>query len=104
MVSSILGCELGSDYFSMSSNWIHKNKYYDINVFTSVVLRGIWLTRNNFVFNKQGWLDVNVVLRRILSLIKEWRHIFKKDKMTEMMSWLSSLEELIQEPLKIKNA
>jgi hypothetical protein len=76
-------CEIGSDYFSVASKWIHKNKCYDINIFTTTVLRGIWLTRNNFIFNKQSWLDVKVVLRRILSLILELMETYLQIRETE---------------------
>jgi hypothetical protein len=40
-------------------------------------LRGMWLTRNDFVFNKHVWLDVKIVLKRILRLRVEWEPIFK---------------------------
>jgi hypothetical protein len=104
MMSGILGYELGGDYLSVASKWIHKNRCYGVNIFTFAVLRGIWLTRNRMTFDNQVWLDVKVVLRKILFLIMEWRVIYKEDKMQEMMAWLSSLEELIQAPLRIENA
>jgi hypothetical protein len=104
MMSEILGFEVGGDYLSVASKWIHKNKCYGVNIFTSAVLRAIWLTRNRMIFDKQVWLGVNVVLRKFLFLIMEWRIIFKEDKMQEMMLRWSSLEELIQAPLRIENA
>jgi hypothetical protein len=50
---------------------------------TAAVPRGLWLTRND------------------LNLAWEWKPIYKEAKMEEMMRWLSFLEKLIQEPLKI---
>jgi hypothetical protein len=41
------------------------------------------LTRNNFIFNKQSWLDVKVVLRRILSLILELMETYLQIRETE---------------------
>jgi hypothetical protein len=67
---------------------------------TAAVPRGLWLTRNDFIFNNV-WTDVKKVLRRIQNLAWEWKPIYKEAKMEEMMRWLSFLEKLIQEPLKI---
>jgi hypothetical protein len=52
MMSEVLECDIGMDYLSVASKWIHKDKYYGVNVFTSAVLREIWLTRNKMVFGK----------------------------------------------------
>jgi hypothetical protein len=70
-----------------------------INIISSVVLRGA--TRNNFVFNRQAWLDVKMVLRRVLKLSMEWQIICKDGKMEKMKKWLSFLEKQISEPLQI---
>jgi hypothetical protein len=60
-----------------------KDKCSGVNVITAAVPRGLWLTRND------------------LNLAWEWKPIYKEAKMEEMMRWLSFLEKLIQEPLKI---
>jgi E3 ubiquitin-protein ligase DOA10 len=39
--SEFLGWEIGIDYFSASSKWIHKVKFGYVNVISSVVLRAI---------------------------------------------------------------
>jgi hypothetical protein len=65
------------------------------------VLRGLWLIRNNIIFNKHGWTGVKAVLRRIYRLSMEWK-IIKEVKMGEMTRWLHFLEQLIQRPLRIK--
>jgi hypothetical protein len=39
-----------------------------------------------------------------MMLSVEWRPIYKEPKTKEMIKWLSFLEELIQEPLRIANA
>jgi hypothetical protein len=103
LIGSIVGCEVGSDYLSVASRWIHKKKCYGINIFTTAVLRGVWLIRNEMVFNNQVWSDVRSILRRILQLIMEWKPIFKEENLEEMMNWLCSLEKLIHKPLQIKN-
>jgi hypothetical protein len=103
LIGSIVGCEVGSDYLSVASRWIHKKKCYGINIFTTAVLRGVWLIRNEMVFNNQVWSDVRSILRRILQLIMEWKPIFKEENLEEMMNWLCSLEKLIHKSLQIKN-
>jgi hypothetical protein len=32
------------------------------------------------VFDKQAWVDVKGILRKILHLIREWRLLFKEDR------------------------
>jgi hypothetical protein len=70
---------------------------------SSAVLRGIWLTRNDFVLNGQVWLDVRMVWRRIRALSVEWKLLCRDQKEEEMERWLSFLEWLIQ-TLRIKGA
>jgi hypothetical protein len=96
-----LGFAIGSDYISVASKWIQKEKYYCVNIISSAVMRGIWLTRNDFIFNKHAWSDVKAVLRRNQKLIMEWKPIYKEEKIKAMMRWSSSLERLIREPLRI---
>jgi hypothetical protein len=75
----------------MASKWLSKEKIYVVNIITAVVLRGLWLTRNDFVFYAQVWSDVKLVLRRILSLSMEWRFICKESKIEMIKSWLAFL-------------
>jgi hypothetical protein len=96
--SEFVGWEIGVDYFSVASKWIHKEKFYSANVISYAVLKAIWLTRNDFVFNKQDWRDVKGVLRKILKLSLEWKILGKEQNMEMMMSWCSFLEKLIREP------
>jgi hypothetical protein len=70
-----------------------ERKYYCVNIISSTVMRGILLTRNDFIFNKQAWSDVKAVLIRIQKLIVEWKPIYKEEKMEAMMRWSSSLDE-----------
>jgi hypothetical protein len=81
-----------------------KRKCYVINIISSVVLRGIWLIRNDFIFNKQEWVSVKQVLRRMLRLPKEWMVIVKEAKREEMKNLLSFLDKAIREPLRIPSA
>jgi hypothetical protein len=51
-VCEFLGVEIGSDFISVASRWISKQKCYVINIISTAVLRGLWLIRNDFVFKK----------------------------------------------------
>jgi hypothetical protein len=56
---------------SVAAKWLSKKKYYCANIVSTAVLRGLWLIRNNMVFNAQVWVDVKLVLRKIWSLTME---------------------------------
>jgi hypothetical protein len=58
MISESMNVVIGDDYLSMAAKWLQNDKYYVVNVASDAVLRGLWLTRNDFVFKKQEWLDV----------------------------------------------
>jgi hypothetical protein len=53
LVGGVIGCDIGRDYLSIASKWINKNKCYGVNIFTTAVMRSVWLTRNDMVFNNQ---------------------------------------------------
>jgi hypothetical protein len=85
-VCEFLGFVIGVDYLSIASKWLHEKRNCDVNIVSSVTLRGIWLTRNDLVFHNQVWLDVKTVLKKILRLTLEWSITFKdliRPKMTE---------------------
>jgi hypothetical protein len=51
-VCEFLGFDIGSDFISVASKWLSKEKFYVTNTISAAVLRDSLLTRNNFVFNK----------------------------------------------------
>jgi hypothetical protein len=92
---------LGLDYISVAEKWLHIEKFYGVNMISTTILKGIWLTRNDFVLNNQVWSDVKLVLERVLRLSLEWKELYKALQMEEMMSPCSFLEMQIQKPLMI---
>jgi hypothetical protein len=44
-----LGIDIGSDYVSVASKWMQKEKCYVTNIVSTAALRGIWLMRNDFI-------------------------------------------------------
>jgi hypothetical protein len=101
VVCEFLGVDIGSDYLSIASKWLHEKKNCDVNIISTVALRGIWLTRSDLIFHDQAWLDVKTVLKRMLRLTLEWSITFKDMIKLEMERWSSFLMRLIQEPLRI---
>jgi hypothetical protein len=102
-VCEFIGFDIGKDLISVAEKWLHKEKFYVVNMISSAVMRGIWLVRNDFVFNQQDWLDVKMVLKKILRLSWGWKVLCKEVNLVKMMSWLSFLELQMKEPLKITN-
>jgi hypothetical protein len=52
-VCLFLGIDIGKDYLSVASRWLSKEKCYCVNIISTVAMRAVWLTRNNFIFHKQ---------------------------------------------------
>jgi hypothetical protein len=102
-VNDFLNMTVGADYISIASKWLSRDKYYVANTISVAVLRGIWLIRNEFVFHNQVWADVKMVLRKVLTLIVEWRPIYKATKVEAMERWCTFLEQKLKEPLTITN-
>jgi hypothetical protein len=54
------------------------------------------------IFDKQVWSSVKWILRKTGKMLVDWEVIYKESK-EEMKKWLSDLDKLIQEPLRIGN-
>jgi hypothetical protein len=98
-VSEFLGFDIGQNYMSVAPRWIHREKFYCVNIITTAILRNIWLVRNNMVFNKQVWFYVRCCLKMALKIPMEWKIIYKESGVLGMTRWLSFLEKLIQSPM-----
>jgi hypothetical protein len=55
------------------------------------------------IFYKQAWSSVKWILRKSRKMLVDWEVICKESKKEEMKKWLSGLDKLIQEPLRIGN-
>jgi hypothetical protein len=54
MIREIMSVDIGDDYLSVAAKWLcRKITIYVVNVASAAVLRGLSLTRNDFVFKKQ---------------------------------------------------
>jgi hypothetical protein len=64
--NEFLAWEIGVDYFSVASKWIHQTKFCYAIVISAAVLRANCLTRNDMIFHKQDWCAVKGVMRKCL--------------------------------------
>jgi hypothetical protein len=47
-----------SNFESIATKWLCNKKFMHFNVVSSAILWGLWLNRNNLVFNKTTWINV----------------------------------------------
>jgi hypothetical protein len=102
-VKEFLGINIGTDYISVASKWLSRDKFYIANTILVAVLRGIWLIRNEFVFQNQVWSDVKMVLRKVMALTVEWSPICKAVKVESLRNWCSFLKQKLKNPLLMTN-
>jgi hypothetical protein len=50
-VFEFLAFDIGADYMSVAAKWLQKENCYCVTIISATVMRGIWLIRNNFIFN-----------------------------------------------------
>ena len=62
---------------------------------------GIWLTRNDLVFNHQVWRDVKTVLWKIWLCMVDWKPMFQEDLALGMEQWCTFLEAALETSLAV---
>ena len=67
-----------NNFESIASKWLCNKRFLYFNVVTSAVLWGLWINRNNLVFNKTTWINLNQVWRLILSYLRTWKVSFQE--------------------------
>jgi hypothetical protein len=65
------------NFESIASKWLCNKKFLHFNLVTSAFLWGLWINRNNLVFNKVTWINNKQVRRLVLSLLRDWKVPFK---------------------------
>jgi hypothetical protein len=87
----------------IATKWLSKKKFYSANIISSAELKGLWLIRNNMMFNAQVRLDVKLVLRKIRRLTMDSKVVCDAEKVEELARWNTFLEKKIRDPLQITN-
>jgi hypothetical protein len=57
-------------YEGTAKLWLQADKNYVLNVVSAAILRPLWLTRNDFIFNKPVWRDQKMILAKAISLLR----------------------------------
>jgi hypothetical protein len=77
IVEKVFDCKI-DNFESITSKWLCNKKFLHFNLVTSATLWGLWINRNNLVFNKTSWINIKQVWRLVLSFVKEWKVPFKE--------------------------
>jgi hypothetical protein len=83
--TEFLNMNFGTDYIFVATKWLDKKKFEVVNIISTVVLRGIWLTRNALAFDSQGWSNVKFIMMKIWKLTMEWKVLCKVTTLEMMM-------------------
>jgi hypothetical protein len=82
----------------ISSLWNDFKKNNNINMIFAAMLRTIWITRNDFVFNRSQWLGMQGLWSRLVYSCAQWRVLLKEEGRGELTTMLSKVEEVARLP------
>jgi hypothetical protein len=60
----------------------------------AAVLRTIWITRNDFVFNRSQWCGMQGMWNRLTYSCAQWKVLLKEEGRGELTTMLSKVEEV----------
>jgi hypothetical protein len=69
-----------------------------INMVNAAILRIIWLTRNDMVFNRTQWFGMHVLWRKIAYNLAQWGILLKEEEKGNLMMMVNKLEILARMP------
>jgi hypothetical protein len=78
-IAEISGKEIGTDFESVAISWVADKKYRMLNVCSAAALWAIWKLRNEFFFQGTIWSGVQVLLRKITRMLRDWRLLNKPE-------------------------
>jgi hypothetical protein len=87
-----------SSMHDISSLWNDFKKNNNLNMIFAVVLRTIWITRNDFVFNRSQWLGMLGLWNRLVYSCAQWKVLLKEEGRGELTTMLSKVEEVARLP------
>jgi heme/copper-type cytochrome/quinol oxidase subunit 1 len=82
----------------ITSLWHEKVKNIKYNMIFAAVLRTIWITRNDLVFNRSHWLGLQGMWRHTVCSCAQWDILLKEEGRGELKLLLSKLETLARLP------
>jgi hypothetical protein len=102
-ISECLDLHCGESFESIGKRWLSTKKFMIANIFTFAALWGLWKLRNYLCFQDGRWKDMNSLLRRITTLIYNWKLLCPDSQKSELESRLSRLNCLARQPRKLAN-
>jgi hypothetical protein len=87
-----------SNMHDITSLWNDKKKNKKYNMIFAVVLRTIWITRNDHVFNRAQWIGLHGMWRHSACSCAQWRILLKEEEREELTTLLSKVESLARLP------
>jgi hypothetical protein len=100
IVERVFDCNI-TNFESIASKWLCNKKFLHFNLVTSVALCGLWINRNNLVFNKNFWINIKQVWRLVLSFVKEWKVPFKELEGGKSSQFMDCLLVMLRSPLPL---
>jgi hypothetical protein len=64
----------------ISALWKDKKKHSLVNMLIAAILRTIWLTRNDMVFNRTQWIGMQVLWRKVACILAQWKILLKEEE------------------------
>jgi hypothetical protein len=93
-VKRVLGINVPSSTLVETSQlWNNKKKNLELNMINNAtILRIIWLTRNDMVFNQIPWVGMQVPWRRrVAYTLAQWIIVIKGEEKGKLMRYVSRL-------------
>jgi hypothetical protein len=81
-----------SSMHDISALWVNKKKNCNINMIFVAVLRAIWITRNDFVFNHSQWFNMHGLWKHLVCSCVQWKILLNEEGRGELMMLLNKLE------------
>jgi hypothetical protein len=78
----------------VSALWKDEKKNLLSNMLYATILRCIWITRNDMVFNCSQWFGMQVMWRKVLYNLAQWKILLKEEERGRMPTMLNQLELL----------
>jgi hypothetical protein len=75
----------------ISGLWNNKKKYVLMNMVNAAILRIIWLTMNDMVFNRTQWFGMQVLWRKNAYTLAQWSIMLKEEERGRLMMMVKKL-------------
>ena len=86
---------------SFADCWSRGNKMDAINILHAAGLWAIWNTKNDFVFNRAKWTNIQVLWRKTASYAARWEPLAADPIKKQIQDMVRELEILIKAPLPL---